>query len=120
MKKIFYFVFIFFISSAYSGEYKINRNYLKLTDANSSDEESIEIKNTDLVNKNNIEKLFSEIDKKENYKNIEMKIAGEVKFKGEAEEIFNDYANSVVLIGNSKKWATGSGFFINHKGICIY
>ena len=120
-KKIFFFIFVISLTFPFivNAEYKINRSYLKLTDANSSDEESIEIKNTDLLNKDNIEKLFSEIDKKENYKNIEMKIAGDVKFKGGAEEIFNDYANSVVLIGNSKKWATGSGFFINHKGLKI-
>ncbi len=121
IKKIFFSLVAISLTfpSVVNGEYKINRSYLKLTDANSSDKESIEIKNTDLVNKDNIEKLFSEIDKKENYKNIEMRIAGEVKFKGGAEEIFEDYADSVVLVGNRADYTTGSGFFINHNGLKI-
>ena len=120
-KKIFSFIIAISLTFPFivNAEYKINRNYLKLTDANSNDEESIEIKNTDLSNKKNAKKLLVEIDKKENYKNIEIKIAGEVKFKGGAEEIYDDYASSVVLIGNRDKWATGSGFFINHKGLKI-
>ncbi len=120
-KKIFLFIFVISLTFPFivNAEYKISRSYIKLTHANSNNEESIEIKNTDLVSKLNIEKLFSEIDQKKNYNNIEMKIAGDVKFKGAAEEIFNDYAKSVVLIGNRNIWATGSGFFINHKGLKI-
>ena len=48
-KKIFllFFVFTLILSSVVHAEYAINRNYLKLTDSNSKDTESIEIKNTE-------------------------------------------------------------------------
>jgi len=117
--KIIFFIFVISLTfpSVVNGEYKISRNYLKLADVSSYDSESIEIKNTDLTNKDNAEKLVSEVNKRENYNKI--KIAPEIKFKGGAEEIYNDYASSVVLIGNSNKWATGSGFFINHHGLKI-
>ena len=32
---------------------------------------------------------------------------------------FEYYADSVVLIGNTNKWSTGSGFFIKHNGLKI-
>ena len=38
------------------------------------------------------------------------------KFKGPSEEIYRDYAKSVVFIGNDVRNAYGSGFVINHKG----
>ena len=41
------------------------------------------------------------------------------KYKGAPEEIFEKYANSVVYIENQKDRGTGSGFFINHKGLKI-
>ena len=77
-KKIFSFIIAISLTFPFivNAEYKINRNYLKLTDANSNDEESIEIKNTDLSNKKNAKKLLVEIDKKENYKNIEIRSQG--------------------------------------------
>ena len=103
--------------SVVNGEYKISRNYLKLVDVSSYNSESIEIKNTDLTSKDNVKKLLSEVNKRENYN--EIKIASVPKFKGGAEEIYNYYADSVVLIGNREKWATGSGFFINHNGLKI-
>ena len=46
---------------------------------------------------------------------------GAPKFKG-AEDIFSDYANSVVYIGNWQKgkWiGSGSGFVVNYKGLKI-
>tara|TARA_B100000315_G_scaffold260565_1_gene322995 strand:+ start:2680 stop:3969 length:1290 start_codon:yes stop_codon:yes gene_type:complete len=105
--------------SVVNGEYKISRNYLKLTEVSSNDSENIEVKNTDLTNKDNAKKLVVEINNREKFNKNEIKIAPEIKFKGGAEEIYTDYANSVVLIGNRNKWATGSGFFINHHGLKI-
>ncbi len=103
--------------SVVNGEYKISRNYLKSTNSISSEIESIEIKNTEITNKVNAENLLKELNQKDNYNKI--RLAPQVGFKGGAEEIYNDYANSVVLIGNKNKWATGSGFFIKHHGIKI-
>ena len=98
-------ILIFTISLAFpsivNGEYTINRNYLKLTDSNSKDTESIEIKNTEITDKNKANELLGEINKRDKYSQI--KNAGTVKFKGGAEEIYNEYADSVVLIGNRKK-----------------
>tara|TARA_B100000579_G_scaffold7770_2_gene5895 strand:+ start:1568 stop:2854 length:1287 start_codon:yes stop_codon:yes gene_type:complete len=118
-KKIFllFFVFTLILSSVVHAEYAINRNYLKLTDSNSKDTESIEIKNTEITDKNKANELLGEINRRDKYSQI--KNAGTVKFKGGAEEIYNEYADSVVLIGNRKKWATGSGFFIKHNGLKI-
>ncbi len=120
MKKkiIIYIVTIVLIfPSIVNAEYKIKRDYLKLADAEANESESIEIKNTDLTNKENVKNLVTEITNREKFSNI--KIAGKIKFKGGAEEIYSDYAKSVVLIGNKKNWATGSGFFINHNGLKI-
>ena len=86
-------------------------------DVSTYNSETIEIKNTDLTNKDNVKKLLNEVNKRENYN--EIKIASVPKFKGGAEEIFDDYADSVVLVGNRSVWATGSGFFINHHGLKI-
>ena len=120
-KKIFllFFVFTLILSSVVHAEYKIKRTYLKLTNIDSNDAESIEINNTDLANKDNAKNLLEEIDNRENYKDEVIKIKDVPKFKGVAEEIYNEYADSVVLIGNRSKWASGSGFFINHKGLKI-
>jgi S1-C subfamily serine protease len=41
------------------------------------------------------------------------------KYKGGAEEIFENFANSVVYIENEKDKGSGSGFIINHKGLKI-
>ena len=62
----------------------------------------------------NVKNLVTEITNREKFSNI--KIAGKIKFKGGAEEIYSDYAKSVVLIGNKKNWATGSGFFFKNNG----
>ena len=61
--------------------------------------------------------MINEVNDRENFD--EISIASVPKFKGGAEEIFEDYANSVVLIGNTDKWATGSGCFIKHNGLKI-
>ena len=73
IKKIVFFIVAISLAfpSVVNGEYKINRNYLKLSIVNPNEMESIEIKNTDLTNKDNAKKLVTEIDNKENY-NIEL------------------------------------------------
>ena len=112
MIKIFFFFFLISLTfpSVVNGEYKISRNYLKLTEIGSNDSEGIEIKNTDLTKKSNVDKLINEVNERENFD--EISIASVPKFKGGAEEIYNYYADSVVLIGNTNKWITGSGFFM--------
>ena len=119
IKKIVFFIIAISLTfpSVVNGEYKISRNYLKLTDVGTNHFENIEIKNTDLTKKSNVDKLINEVNNREKFD--EISIASVPKFKGEAEEIFEDYADSVVLIGNTNKWATGSGFFIKHNGLKI-
>ena len=117
--KIIFFITLISLTfpSVVNGEYKISRNYLKLTGVGTNHFEYIEIKNTDLTKKSNVDKLINEVNDRENFD--EISIASVPKFKGGAEEIFEDYADSVVLIGNTNKWATGSGFFIKHNGLKI-
>ena len=120
--KIIFFVATLLLTfpSIVNGEYKISRNYLKLTEITTNHFENIEIKNTDLTNKDNAEKLVNEINDLEKFDKKEIKISAGIKFKGGGpEEIYNDYANSVVLIGNRNNLATASGFFINHHGLKI-
>ena len=119
IKKIVFFIVAISLTfpSVVNGEYKISRNYLKLTEAGTNHFEHIEIKNTDLTKKSNVDSLINEVNDRENFD--EISIASVPKFKGGAEEIFEDYADSVVLIGNTNKWATGSGFFIKHNGLKI-
>ena len=119
IKKIVFFIVAISLTfpSVVNAEYKIIRNYLKLSEVSSDDSEGIEIKNTDLTKKSNVDSLINEVNGRENFD--EISIASVPKFKGGAEEIFEDYADSVVLIGNNDKWATGSGFFIKHNGLKI-
>jgi len=119
--KIIFFFFVVSLTfpSIVSGEYKISRNHLKLTDTISNNTENIEIKNTDLTNENNIKNLANDLEKRKNYKKNEIKIISVPKSKG-AQEIYNVYANSVVLIGNPNDgYSYGSGFFIEHNGLKI-
>ena len=60
--KIIFFFFVVSLTfpSIVSGEYKISRNHLKLTDTISNNTENIEIKNTDLTNENNIKNLAND------------------------------------------------------------
>ena len=117
---LFFTTLLLIFPSVANGEYKISRNYLKLTDISPNNAENIEIRNTDLTNRDNVKNLASDLEKRNNISKInKIVIASVPKFKGGAEEIFEDYADSVVLIGNTKKWATGSGFFIKHNGLKI-
>ena len=70
IKKIVFFIVAISLTfpSVVNGEYKISRNHLKLTDISSNNAESIEIKNTDLTNKDNVKNLVSDLEKLNNYK----------------------------------------------------
>ena len=74
--------------------------------------------------KNKLKELKLNVESNKNYLNvIRPKLISKnknrpprTKFKGPAEDIFKDYAKSVVFIGNLKKNGSGSGFVINYKG----
>ena len=88
-----------------------------------------EINDTNLIDESHAEDLL------ENVKELKVALDEESKkiikinknrkrpmYKGAAEEIFEDYAQSVVYIGNRVKGritSTGSGFIVNHKGLKI-
>ena len=124
MKKILIFLSFFLFSSHISAEIiasKLSGNFKIEGSA------SIEVNSTPLVDEKNIkkskEKLFTVINFAENQstfikkKNKNRK--PRTKFKGAPEEIYEKFANSVVYIENKKDRGTGSGFFINHKGLKI-
>ncbi len=88
----------------------------------------LEVNDTNLVDQENVENLVNNI---ENLNVVLKEKSDEIKkqnrnrktqkYKG-AEDIFTDYASSVVYIGNRKngKWiGSGSGFVINHNGLKI-
>ena len=89
-----------------------------------SGKESISIAVTPLTSKKQIKELKVNVESNKNYLNvIRPKLISKnknrpprTKFKGPAEDIFKDYAKSVVFIGNYKKNSSGSGFVINHNG----
>ena len=86
--------------------------------------EDLAIYRTPLTDKKQINELKQDIEINKNYLNIiRPKLISKnknrpplTKFKGGAEDIYKDYAKSVVFIGNGKKNTSGSGFVINHKG----
>ena len=86
--------------------------------------ESISIAVTPLTDKKKVNELKVNVDDNKNYLNIvrpklissNRNRSSRTKFKGPAEDIFKDYAKSVVFIGNYKKNGSGSGFVINHNG----
>ena len=88
----------------------------------------LEVNDTNLVDKENVENLVNNIENlnvvlKEKSEEIKKQNRNRKtqKYKG-AEDIFTDYASSVVYIGNRKngKWiGSGSGFVINHNGLKI-
>ncbi|MDA7574382.1 S1C family serine protease [Candidatus Pelagibacter sp.] len=107
--------------SAETIAYKLNSN-LKIEGS-----ASIEVKATPLVDNKIIEKSKDKLVSIINFANNQSeKIRTKnknrkprTKYKGAPEEIFEKYANSVVYIENQKDRGTGSGFFINHKGLKI-
>ena len=93
----------------------------------SSGLESIEVASTPLVDDKVITKSKEEIITIVSYAESQSKIITKknrnkkprTKFKGGPEEIFEKFANSVVLIDNKKDQGSGSGFVINHNGLKI-
>ena len=86
---------------------------------------SYQVNDTNLIDDDHAENLLDnvkDLNQALNEKNNEIKEKNknrsQPKFKG-AEDIYNDFSNSVVFIGNRKNkklQGMGSGFVINHKG----
>ena len=95
-----------------------------IIDSKVKGKETISIAVTPLTSKKQIKELKLNVESNKNYLNvIRPKLISKnknrpprTKFKGPAEDIFKDYAKSVVFIGNLKKNGSGSGFVINYKG----
>ena len=89
-----------------------------------SGKENLKIYKTPLSDQKQITSLKLDIKSKEDYLNIiNPKILKKnknrprlTKFKGASEDIYKEYSNSVVFIGNRKKNGMGSGFIIDYKG----
>lgn len=124
MKKLLIIFLVLFLDVSVSAEtiaYKLKDN-LKLEGS-----VSIEVNATPLVDDKVIEKSKDKIVTIVNYANNQSKTVKiknknrkpRTKFKGGPEEIFENYANSVVYIENQKDRGSGSGFFINHKGLKV-
>ncbi len=119
IKKILYittfFLICFQVSSEINSENIFNSKFLG--------KENIGIQATSLSEKKQISEIKKEIKSKNNFLSIfNPKIYEKQKnrlptprFKG-AEEIFEDYADSVVFIGNFKNKGSGTGFVVNHDG----
>ena len=88
---------------------------------------SIEVNATPLVDEKVIEKSKDKLVTIINYANSQSQIVKKknknrkprTKYKGGPEEIFENFANSVVYIENRKDKGNGSGFVVNHKGLKI-
>ena len=115
---------ILFITISYSATaYSENFNSL-LFRSKMIGKEDLAIYRTPLTNKKQIKQIKQEIEANNDYLNkIRPKLISKnknrpprTKFKGAPEDIYKDYAKSVVFIGNRKKSTSGSGFVINHKG----
>tara|TARA_B100001057_G_scaffold275698_1_gene275986 strand:- start:33 stop:1319 length:1287 start_codon:yes stop_codon:yes gene_type:complete len=87
---------------------------------------SYNVNDTNLVDGDNAEKILDNVKdlneallEKQNEIQNNNKNRSKPKFKGGAEEIYNDFSSSVVYIGNNKGKrieGVGSGFVIKHKG----
>ena len=116
IKKIIFILSIFLIFPAQA---KMINNLI--LNSKNLGEEKIEIIKTPLSDKDLLEELKLEISLKEKYLNKinpilvrkNMNRPPLTKFKG-SEEIYKEYANSVVFIGNKNN--SGSGFVIDFKG----
>jgi len=115
---------ILFITISYgTAAYSENFNSL-LFNSKMVGNENLVIYQTPLTNKKQISQLKQEIETDKDYLNIiRPKLISKnknrpprTKFKGAPEDIYKDYAKSVVFIGNRKKNTSGTGFVINHKG----
>ena len=119
------FLISIFINSAFADTFDIR----KVNNAKTFSKANIELNNTNLVDKENAERLLDNVlelnvvlieeGKKIRKNNKNRK---RPKFKGGAEEIYENFSNSVVFIGNRQKGiikGIGSGFIVNHKGLKI-
>ena len=117
-------ILIILISIFYSSTTQAEINNKLIIDSKIKGKEFIRVAVTPLTEKKQIKELKVNVESNKNYLNvIRPKLISKnknrpsrTKFKGPAEDIFKDYANSVVFIGNYKKNGSGSGFVINHKG----
>ena len=121
----YFFIYIFLISSSFADNFEI-RNLYK----NSIVSEAMyELNDTNLIDTENSENLLKNI---KDLKTASFNKGEEIrsknknrtkpKFKGGAEDIYNDFAKSVVFIGNRQKnkiIGIGSGFVVKHEGIKI-
>jgi len=124
MKKLLIIVIFLFFGFSASSEiiaYKLNAK-LKIEGST-----SIEVNSTPLVDNKTIEKskdrlasiiIYAENQSKK-VSTINKNRKPRTKYKGAPEQIFEQYANSVVYIENQKDKGFGSGFVINHKGLKI-
>ena len=118
---ILFFALFTYTASAETIAYKLKGNL------NIEGSSSIEVNATPLVDKKVIENSKDKLITIINYANNQSQIVKKknknrkprTKFKGEPEEIYEKYANSVVYIENKKDRGTGSGFIIDHKGLKI-
>ncbi len=124
-KKLFFFIaYILFFNYSIAEPFDIR----KATEAKRFTKSSYEINDTNLVDKEIANKLLENISNLnlaliEKGKEIKKKNENrkKQKFKG-AEDIYADFADSVVFIGNRKKGkiqGIGSGFVVDHNGIKI-
>ena len=116
------FIFLFYSTTSYA----INLN--KVYSLNTVSAAKIEINDTNLVDEKIATNLFHNV---VNLKKAVLKKSKEIKEKNKnrkkkiykgAEDIFEDFAKSVVYIGNRQKGrleTVGSGFIVNHKGLKI-
>jgi len=119
------FIISIFINSAFADIFDIR----KVNNAKTFSKARMEVNNTNLIDKKHAEQLLyniSELDNaliKEGEKiRKKNKNRKRLKFKGGAEEIYENFSNSVVFIGNRKQGlikGIGSGFIVNHKGLKI-
>ena len=115
---------ILFITISY-GTTAFSENFNNLLfNSKMAGKENLVIYQTPLTNKKQINQLKQDIETDKDYLNIiRPKLISKnknrpprTKFKGASEDIYKDYAKSVVFIGNRKKNTSGTGFVINHKG----
>ncbi|MDC0971924.1 trypsin-like peptidase domain-containing protein [Candidatus Pelagibacter sp.] len=96
-------------------------------DLKSNGSEAIEVSATPLIDSKEIEKSKEQLITIVKYANNQSNDVAKKnenrkprpKYKGGPEEIFENFANSVVYIDNKKDQGSGSGFVINHKGLKI-
>jgi S1-C subfamily serine protease len=118
-KNLVFLISIFYSTSVYA---EINSKFI--LDSKIKGKEFISIAVTPLSSKKQIKELKIDVEDNKNFLNIiRPKLISKnknrpprTKFKGPSEEIYKDFAKSVVFIGNYKKNGSGTGFVINHKG----